>query len=88
MENLKKTRIKKLESTRIEVENWGKRVLFWADWNRRVVRNDPLYEKILEEVEDVRHKAFNRYLKIINKVEVPYENYKLDIDKIRQLISN
>ena len=83
MEHREKT---KIESAAEIVNQWGQRVLFWADWNLRIVPNDPLYEKILDEVKDIRLIAFNRYLEMIHKDEIITETFELDIQKIIEKI--
>ena len=70
---------------RKEVNHWGQRVHFWVDWNLRVIRNDPQYVSILNEVKNNRHKAFNRYLRIINEDETLQEELNLDIKKIKEI---
>ena len=79
--NQEKIRLKteNIEAARKEVEIWGKRVLFWAEWNNNVIRNDPYYEKILEVAKDTRLKAFNRYLKMVSGADISACKFRLEI---------
>jgi hypothetical protein len=76
---------RKVISSRQEVNRLGRRVDFWVDWNLRVIRNDPHYVEILNEVKNNRLKAFNIYLKMINENESTQETLELDPNNIIEI---